>query len=234
LTNSSSLQSSPPTFQLEYINELVEPLIEKVNEHPSIGEQQTYYNGMPTPCEAENVMSSPSEQQPPLNSFVSPKLEATEAKIWDYNEQQSQNDSLSKVGTTDGDTSSISSQDNDYIPEHVQTQQSPSPTQIKAPKPTEYSIKHQYLCNSAFVTVYPSNETIVSLLPRVVAENIVQDFEISELGAVPNSPREPDDLYSPHWLRGIGIKKEGLCPLCDPVDSSTNGVWLKTKTSRFW
>jgi hypothetical protein len=41
-----------------------------------------------------------------------------------------------------------------------------------------------------------------------VAENIVQDFEISELGAVPNSPREPDDLYSPHWLCRIGIKKK--------------------------
>jgi hypothetical protein len=67
-----------------------------------------------------------------------------------------------------------------------------------------------------------------------VAENIAQDSEISEIGAVPNSPREPDDLYSPHWLRGIGITKEGLCPLCDPVDSSTNGMWLKTKTSRFW
>jgi hypothetical protein len=75
---------------------------------------------MTTPCEAENVMSSPSEQQPPLNRFRSPKIEATEAKIWDYNEQQSQNDSPSKVGTTDGDTPSISSQDNDYIPEHIQ------------------------------------------------------------------------------------------------------------------
>jgi hypothetical protein len=94
-----------------------------VNEHSSIGEQQSNYNGMTTPCEAENVMSSLSEQQPPLNRFLRPKIEATEAKTWDYNEQQSQNDSPSKVGTTDGDTPSISSQDNDYIPEHVQTQQ---------------------------------------------------------------------------------------------------------------
>ena len=40
--------------------------------------------------------------------------------------------------------------------------------------------------------------------------------------------RSEDDKYSPIWIRGHGIDREGLCPLCSPP------VWLKIKQSAYW
>ncbi|KAJ2381183.1 hypothetical protein GGI05_006066, partial [Coemansia sp. RSA 2603] len=33
-------------------------------------------------------------------------------------------------------------------------------------------------------------------------------------GCEPNTPRFPEDMYTPRWIRGIGKNKEGLCPVC--------------------
>ncbi|KAI8580868.1 hypothetical protein K450DRAFT_234954 [Umbelopsis ramanniana AG] len=109
----------------------------------------------------------------------------------------------------------------------------------KRPAPKEYAIKHQSLNNSAslVVMIVPSNETILNLLPRLALDNDLNDIQFNSTAVTWNSPRGPDDLYSPRWQRGIGPKKEGLCPLCDPtsdVSISIRNMWLKTKTSRFW
>ena len=40
--------------------------------------------------------------------------------------------------------------------------------------------------------------------------------------------RSEDDKYSPVWIRGRGVDREGLCPLCNP------SVWLKIKQSAYW
>lgn len=40
--------------------------------------------------------------------------------------------------------------------------------------------------------------------------------------------RSDSDFYSPVWIRGRGVEREGLCPLCEPV------VWLKIKQSAYW
>lgn len=40
--------------------------------------------------------------------------------------------------------------------------------------------------------------------------------------------RTDDDNYSPVWIRGRGVDREGLCPLCIP------SVWLKIKQSAYW
>jgi hypothetical protein len=37
-----------------------------------------------------------------------------------------------------------------------------------------------------------------------------------------------NDMYTPHWVRYHGSKKEGYCDLCKP------GKWLQLKTSAFW
>lgn len=47
------------------------------------------------------------------------------------------------------------------------------------------------------------------------------------------TPHEQDtrfsgDLYTPHWVRGHGNKREGWCGLCKP------GRWLVLKNSAFW
>lgn len=40
--------------------------------------------------------------------------------------------------------------------------------------------------------------------------------------------RFPGDLYTPHWVRGHGNKREGWCGICKP------GRWLVLKNSAFW
>ncbi len=40
--------------------------------------------------------------------------------------------------------------------------------------------------------------------------------------------RSDTDFYSPVWIRGRGVEREGLCPLCEPA------VWLKIKQSAYW
>jgi hypothetical protein len=37
-----------------------------------------------------------------------------------------------------------------------------------------------------------------------------------------------NDMYTPHWVRYQGSKKEGYCDLCKP------GRWLQLKTSAYW
>ncbi|KAJ2961328.1 hypothetical protein NQZ79_g3380 [Umbelopsis isabellina] len=97
----------------------------------------------------------------------------------------------------------------------------------KAPKGTECATKHSKLRSSAFNIIVPTCETVTSLLPKLMTDHIVQHVYQKNSKAVSNIARGVNDFYSPRWLRGIGAKKEGLCPLCQ-------GLWLKTKTSRFW
>lgn len=109
----------------------------------------------------------------------------------------------------------------------------------RTPAPTEYAIKHRSLDKSTFhcLSIVPSNETILNLLPRVALDIELNDVQIGKTAATWNEPRSPNDLYSPRWQRGIGPKKEGLCPLCDPTNDASKSIhnmWLKTKTSRFW
>ena len=40
--------------------------------------------------------------------------------------------------------------------------------------------------------------------------------------------RSDDDNYSPVWIRGRGVEREGLCPLCEPPH------WFKIKQSAYW
>lgn len=40
--------------------------------------------------------------------------------------------------------------------------------------------------------------------------------------------RSDSDYYSPSWIKGRGVDREGLCPLCDP------SVWFKIKQSAYW
>jgi hypothetical protein len=40
--------------------------------------------------------------------------------------------------------------------------------------------------------------------------------------------RSEHDRYTPVWIRGRGVEREGLCPLCEPQ------VWFKIKQSAYW
>lgn len=151
-------------------------------------------------------------------------------------EQPSQTIGLEKHEAVELELSSSTNDDYSYTPDSLQSEESVSAGMAKAPKPKDYSIPHQYLRNSAFISLVPSTETIVNLLPKVNPAYSVKNFSFDEKDGVPNPPRSANDLYSPRWLRGKGARKEGLCPLCEPVDPSspTSNMWLKTKTSRFW
>ncbi|KAG2127602.1 uncharacterized protein EDB93DRAFT_201986 [Suillus bovinus] len=55
-------------------------------------------------------------------------------------------------------------------------------------------------------------------------------------GGICNPPRDPRDLYTPRFVKGIGRSKIGLCPIC--VESPLRGgrgqkIWLSTKFSAF-
>ncbi|CCJ30330.1 unnamed protein product [Pneumocystis jirovecii] len=46
-----------------------------------------------------------------------------------------------------------------------------------------------------------------------------------------------DDLYNPRYIKGVGINKMGMCPICcESVERGGQGkeVWLKMKISAFW
>ncbi|EMR09669.1 hypothetical protein PNEG_01859 [Pneumocystis murina B123] len=46
-----------------------------------------------------------------------------------------------------------------------------------------------------------------------------------------------DDLYNPRYIKGIGINKMGMCPICcENIERGGQGkeVWLKMKISAFW
>lgn len=46
-----------------------------------------------------------------------------------------------------------------------------------------------------------------------------------------------DDLYNPRYIKGIGINKMGMCPICcENTERGGQGkeVWLKMKISAFW
>jgi hypothetical protein len=51
-----------------------------------------------------------------------------------------------------------------------------------------------------------------------------------------NTPSSLLDLYTPRWVKGVGITKEGMCPIC-AEDMSRGGektkVWLSMKRSAF-
>lgn len=97
----------------------------------------------------------------------------------------------------------------------------------KTPTETECATQHMSLRSSAFNIIVPTCETVKSLLPKLTSNHIVRCVPPKDPRAVSSISRGSDDFYSPRWLRGMGPKKEGLCPLC-------HGLWLKTKTSRFW
>ncbi|KAG4304425.1 hypothetical protein PORY_002135 [Pneumocystis oryctolagi] len=48
---------------------------------------------------------------------------------------------------------------------------------------------------------------------------------------------DADDLYNPRYIKGVGINKMGMCPICcESVERGGQGkeVWLKMKISAFW
>ncbi|KTW28176.1 hypothetical protein T552_02035 [Pneumocystis carinii B80] len=48
---------------------------------------------------------------------------------------------------------------------------------------------------------------------------------------------DADDLYNPRYIKGIGINKMGMCPICcENIERGGQGkeVWLKMKISAFW
>lgn len=51
-----------------------------------------------------------------------------------------------------------------------------------------------------------------------------------------NEPRSAYDLYTPRFVKGVGINKVGLCPLCfEPKYRGGNGTieWLAMKVSAY-
>lgn len=55
-------------------------------------------------------------------------------------------------------------------------------------------------------------------------------------GGTPNPPRSAWDLYNPRFVKGKGVDKMGLCPIC--VESPERGgegrrVWCGMKVSAF-
>ncbi|KAL7792521.1 hypothetical protein V8C37DRAFT_126611 [Trichoderma ceciliae] len=57
-----------------------------------------------------------------------------------------------------------------------------------------------------------------------------EDMNPSDPDMVPYEQelRFENDLYTPHWVRGLGNKREGWCGICKP------GRWLVLKNSAFW
>lgn len=66
----------------------------------------------------------------------------------------------------------------------------------------------------------PPVKVVKSIVPET---NLVhqQKLELRER-------RSDEDFYSPIWIRGRGVDREGLCPLCDP------SRWFKIKQSAYW
>lgn len=169
------------------------------------------------------------------DEFSSSQHSSEENSLSAYNES-SQNTSCRR------DTSVLQKElerSSDYKNSTSTYQKADTTSTSKSPAPKEYALKHQSLHSSTspLIMIVPSSETILNLLPRLALDNDLNDMQFNTAAVTWNSPRGPDDLYSPRWQRGIGPKKEGLCPLCDPirdVSVSIRNMWLKTKTSRFW
>ncbi|KAF5378199.1 hypothetical protein D9615_007598 [Tricholomella constricta] len=61
-------------------------------------------------------------------------------------------------------------------------------------------------------------------------------FRVTHPGGTYNPPRRPLDLYTPRFVRGKGVEKVGLCPIClEPPERGGAGrkIWLAMKFSAF-
>ncbi|KAF9005244.1 hypothetical protein BDQ17DRAFT_1240714 [Cyathus striatus] len=61
-------------------------------------------------------------------------------------------------------------------------------------------------------------------------------FNVSHPGGVYNTPRSALDLYTPRFVRGKGVDKLGLCPICiEPLHRGGDNkrVWLAMKFSAY-
>jgi len=61
-------------------------------------------------------------------------------------------------------------------------------------------------------------------------------FDMPHPGGNYNPPRAPLDLYTPRFVKGRGVEKVGLCPIC--LESHERGgekkkLWLAMKFSAF-
>jgi hypothetical protein len=61
-------------------------------------------------------------------------------------------------------------------------------------------------------------------------------FDMPHPGGNYNPPRAPLDLYTPRFVKGKGVEKVGLCPIC--LESHARGgekkkIWLAMKFSAF-
>ena len=78
----------------------------------------------------------------------------------------------------------------------------------------------------------PSNEyTNVSKPHNPRTQQQTTAYPLNQIGQQKLELRERrslDDTYSPVWIRGRGIDREGLCPLCHPPH------WFKIKQSAYW
>jgi len=46
--------------------------------------------------------------------------------------------------------------------------------------------------------------------------------------------RSPDDRFTPTWVRGQGLEKEGYCSLCENENEGRRGKWLTLKDGSYW
>lgn len=97
------------------------------------------------------------------------------------------------------------------IPQPLKVKKRGRPPLIKFKPTTEY-IHNKPIMSQQINTDITCNNT------QLIQQ---QKFELRER-------RSNEDFYSPVWIRGKGIEREGLCPLCAPPH------WFKIKQSAYW
>jgi hypothetical protein len=100
----------------------------------------------------------------------------------------------------------------------------------KPPKTTEIKKKRGRPSNLKFKSMeyFEEQARMNSSFRPQKKENITSTELIMSSQLRMRDRRSEEDKYSPVWIRGRGVEREGLCPLCNP------SVWLKIKQSAYW
>lgn len=99
-------------------------------------------------------------------------------------------------------------------------------TPIALPTPTTETLPARYIGVDASTSrtmsrlnVSPRDSSGIQALPPHLA---------ADQAIVSHKAHLPNDLYTPSFVRGTGIDREGYCSVCSP------GRWLKIKNSEYW
>ena len=83
---------------------------------------------------------------------------------------------------------------------------------------------------------HPLLHTSLKVLTSTFCSSPVDFFGAEHPGGLYNPPRGALDLYTPRFVKGKGVEKVGLCPICvEPYErgGENKRLWLAMKFSAF-